>query len=364
MNGEMTSQERILAAARRQSYDRVPVCPKLLAFNVAHVGPEPIARLIDETDPCWLAAIGTEMEYYIGKQGRERVTEYREDGLIHTVLETPKGDLHRSVRFDPARGTGWAVEDFFKDIGDIDKFLSIPYEPADPDLSDYLSHSALLGENGIVQVSIPSAINLPAGWFEPMSFNIYSVEERDRILHLIETVNERIVRFMSRAAEMGVEYFWMYGPEYAGPPLMHPRCYEIFARPFDQEIVDAVHAHGAILHTHMHGKVWEVLEPLIGTGMDVISPIEAPPMGNVDVRHALERFGSRVCFAGNLDDYEVIGKGDLELVRRRAEEAVRAWNDSGGHFILGGTDDTANTLEIVEGFLEMGRVSREFSIPR
>jgi hypothetical protein len=321
-------------------------------------------ELLDRTDPVWAVSIMGGMASFLGREGERRSSTTAVNGDTVTVLETPLGPLRRVTRSDPVRETTWAIEDFFKETSDIEKFLSVQYEPAEPNLDEYRSASLLVGHRAAIFARIPSAINMPAGWFDPETFNILSVEERDTILDLLETVNRRIVDQVLRAAEMDTEYFWMYGPEYAGPPLMHPRCYDIFSRPFDQEIAEAIHAHGGILHTHMHGRVWEVLDSLTQSGTDVISPLEAPPMGNVHLPDVLARYGDRSAFMGNLDDYAVIGSGNLELVRKRVREAVIARNDTKGSLLLGGTDGTpVDTQEMAQAYLEMGRLSRELSSP-
>ena len=359
----MTSRERILAAVRHEPHDRVPVCPRLNPFCVRKMGLPLANQLMDQTDPCWFVGIGG-LEIYFGKEVHDRVSTTQRGGEVQTTIHTPMGDLRSVRRPDRERGTTWEVEDFFKDGSDAEKFLSVPYEPAEPDLEAYLADTLLVADRGIVKAGIPSALNLPAGWFDPQTFNLYSIERRDLILELLEVANERVVRFASQAAELGVEWFWMFGPEYAGPPLMHPCCYDIFARPFDEQLVAAVQERGAIHHTHMHGSVRQVLDSLVRSGTDIVSPLEAPPQGDVDLPEVLGTYGKRVCLMGNLDDYSVLGSGDLELVRERAERAVLAWNETGGDLLLGGTDDATNSPDMAEAFLEMSRVSRELSAPR
>jgi hypothetical protein len=359
----MTSRERILAAVRHQPHDRVPVCPRLNPFCVNQIGLALANQLLDRTDPCWFVQIGG-LEIFLGKAVHDRVSTTERGGRVCTTISTPLGELRRVQRLDPERRTTWEVEDFFKDQADVERFLSLPYRPAEPDLEEYSTARVLVGERGVVKACISSALCLPAGWFDPETFNLYSIQRRDLILELLEVVNERVVRFASRAAELGVEWFWMAGPEYAGPPLMHPRCYDVFARPFDEQLVAAVQAHGAVHHTHMHGSVRQVLDSILRSGTDVISPLEAPPQGDVSLPEVLATFGRRVCLMGNLDDYGLLGAGDLPAVRRRAAEAVHAWNDTGGDLLLGGTDDATQSPAMAEAFLEVARISRELSVPR
>jgi uroporphyrinogen decarboxylase len=69
------------------------------------------------------------------------------------------------------------------------------------------------------------------------------------------------------------------------------------------------------------------------TDVDLINPLEVPPMGDVDLAETKRARGRRMTLMGNLHTTDVMLRGTPELVKRRALEAMRDAGHGGG-FIL------------------------------
>jgi len=66
-----------------------------------------------------------------------------------SVLHTPAGNLRQVTKKDPSVNTTWVAEHYCKTTADVDRALSVPYEPALYDASDYPRVLAELGDHGL-----------------------------------------------------------------------------------------------------------------------------------------------------------------------------------------------------------------------
>lgn len=322
----MTSKERILAAMRFEKVDRVPVSP----WHFGKLDPEsPLAKeLLAKTD--WIHSVGSGGNPILGKSA---IVESECVGEITTtVIHTPKGDL--TSRYQRTEITGATVEFFFKGPEDISKLLSIPYEPPDFDLTDYFDWKTRIGDEGLMMVGLNNGVAVPASWFSPEDFCLAWADAPDLIEELTAVATERLTAYAHRLCRAGVEAFRIIGGEYASVQL-GPDAFKRLCVPYDRELVNAIHKHGAVAHYHNHGPVMRYLEDFSAIGMDCLDPLESPPWGDCDLGQARRRLGDRVCFQGNLDDMEVINQLPTEEVLSIARERLEAAGDRG--FILGGT---------------------------
>jgi len=322
----MTSRERILAAMRFEKVDRVPVSP----WGFAKIGLDsPLGEeLLRKTDI--VADTGVGGDPILGGAAR-RISEQLGDTTV-TVLRTPKGDL--TSRFRRTEITGATVEFFLKEPDDIEKVLSIPYEPPNLDPSNYFRLRERIGDEGLAMVGMGNGVAIPASWFSPEGFCLAWADAPDLVEKLTAVATERLIAWVERLCEMGVQVFRIVGGEYASVQL-GPDGFKRLCVPYDRELVRAIHRHGAIAHYHNHGPVMRFLEDFAEIGMDSLDPLEAPPWGDADLREARRRLGDRVCFLGNLDDMEIVNRLPTEEVLAIARERLDAAGDRG--LLLGGT---------------------------
>lgn len=322
----MTSRERILAAMRLEKVDRVPVSP----WHFCKVDPDsPLGReLLAKTD--LIQDCGAGGDWLLGKA--VQMESDQQGDTTTTVIHTPKGDLVSRHRYTEV--TGATVEFFLKSVEDIEKLLSIPYEPPEIDLSAYRRWQERIGDEGLVMIGFGTGVSVPASWFSPEGFCLAWADAPDMVEKLTAVATERLVGYVDRLCREGVDAFRMVGGEYASVQL-GPEGFERLCIPYDRAVVDVIHRYGAIAHYHNHGPVMRYLEYFAEIGIDSLDPLEAPPWGDVDLREARNRLGDRICFVGNLDDMEVIDKLPTEQVVAIARERLEAAGDRG--FILGGT---------------------------
>jgi uroporphyrinogen-III decarboxylase len=143
----------------------------------------------------------------------------------------------------------------------------------------------------------------------------------------------RLVEWFDWLTTCGVvSVFGFAGAEYVAPPLMHPRYFRDWVTAPMKQITKCIHAAGGLVHVHSHGPLNIILEQFGEMGSDVLHPIEAPPMGNVELADAKRRIGGRVSLEGNIQIGDIYA-GEEHEVRDAVKRAIDAAAPGGG-FVL------------------------------
>ncbi|MDH7568383.1 MAG: uroporphyrinogen decarboxylase family protein [Armatimonadota bacterium] len=345
----MTSRERLLAAIRGDRVDRVPVAP----FGLGRLDPnsEICRELIARTDP--FISPGAGGDPFLGSAVPTTTTV--EGDVTTTVFHTPKGNLTRRWRRTAA--TAAQVEYPLRTPADVEKALAMPYAPPAINLKPYREWKERVGDEALVMVGLANAICTPASWFSPEDFCLAWADAPDVLRQLCQVASDRLLAFVTRLLDEGVDAFRIVGGEYASVQL-GPEAFRALVTPFDTELVDLIRRRGAIAYYHNHGKVMQYLEMLADLGIDALDPLEAPPWGDTDLREAMRRIGDRVCLVGNLDDMEIINQWPTDEVLALARERLAAAGNR--HFILGGTASGTYTEHGARNFIAMAEmVARE-----
>ena len=340
----MTSRERLLAAISLKKPDRVPISTyELSGYNsLSFWNREPSYRnlmdMIREKTDCvcmwgqgsnWGAANSA---YPSRIEVHEiRGADYTEK---HLVLHTPKGELTATHRIYDRVFTVWATERWCKTTGDIDKYLSIPFEPVAFDNSDYARIKGEVGERGIIMscAADPACLAM-----ELMEFGAAMVWAATETAHFAKTVEELHRRNMVNLENMlksrVVDLYRIYGPEYLTPPYLPPSHFARFVTPYLREMTELIHRYGGRVRIHSHGKIGKVLDEMLSCGADALDPCEAPPDGDISLRELKRRTAGKMCLFGNiqLKALEHAGAGEIrEIVRLCLDEA----KEGGGYVIM------------------------------
>jgi hypothetical protein len=346
----MDSRERLLCAFACETPDRVPVAP----FGFGHVDPdgEMGQQLIRETDI--IANLGGAGGWFWGTAGQtSQVTEGRTTTITY---HTPQGDL---VQVNRSTDITHATVKFpCRTADDIAKVLSVPYEPAPPDPTQYRQWDARLGGDGLPLVGFNDAICTPAMLFSPEDFALLWVDAPDAFMTLLNAAQERCLVAAQAACEAGIKGFRIIGGEYASTQL-GPYAYRQTVTEPDQALIKVMHDYGATVYYHNHGPVMKYLEMFAEIGMDAADCFEAPPWGDCDLVAAKRVLQGRVCMVGNLDDMEVIDKLDAATVAQIARQRLQEAGPDG--FVLGGTASGTYTERAARNFLVMAAVAREMA---
>jgi len=266
--------------------DRVPIFIRgvypFAAERVAQFGPgyEPLVEYVRENcDQIHFWGVGAGFLYSSDKaaQPEMRILEKRSDyELSEYFIETPKGPLTAHI----ARSSGqprYMVKNYVETEEDVEKALSLPFEPVRPNLADFHRLDRIIGKRGIVLPQIGNATGRLLSLLGTERLAIWSVEKRSLIHRILGAVNERIYDLVRLLLEGGVgPVIGMLGEEIATPPMLSPRDFYDFVVAYDKPIIELIHSYGRLAHMHCHGNLSQILEMFLEMGLDSTHP---PPRG-------------------------------------------------------------------------------------
>ncbi len=222
---------------------------------------------------------------------------------------TPKGEL-TSTRLVSLKGKPGMQETYFlKDENDIEKYLSLPMPPVGGETDSFFKLKQEIGNRGILEASL--GFN-PGGnvviIFGSETFAILSITHRNLIHQLLEREAQITIQRVKYLLDAGVgPFFNMAGQEYIAPPLHGPRDFHDFNVAYDKRITDLIHDAGGRVHVHCHGSIRTILREFVEAGVDVLHPVEPPPLCDCPAKTAKEAFKDTICIEGNIqiaDMYE------------------------------------------------------------
>ncbi|MEX0775870.1 MAG: uroporphyrinogen decarboxylase family protein [Phycisphaeraceae bacterium] len=329
---KMTRRQRMQAIYAGQIPDRsaIKVWGAEPGQRCAHPAFEPVRDLaVARSD--LLITLGFDLHHvYCGQHGktlyevRQQKTaspDWVEEILIY---HTPRGDL-REVNYIGTHGQpGYEVEFPLKEPDDIGKLLSMPYEPCPIDVQRFRAADVAVGDAGIAQYHLDNPLCALQRIIGPENFALWSFEAQDLMLEAVRVFAGRLQDQVKRALAAGVTgpFGWV-GPELCIPPLMPMSAFEKFVFAIDKPTIDLIHEGGARVWVHCHGKMGPVLERFVAMGVDVLNPLEPPPMGDLTLAEAFGRVGNRVALEGNLETHDIMTVAP-DVLRDKIHEALDA----------------------------------------
>ncbi|MFW6154652.1 MAG: uroporphyrinogen decarboxylase family protein [Planctomycetota bacterium] len=317
MPATMTSRERLVALLRGEPTDRIgvhvmgvrPWTDWWMAGRHPSYGPVIRAVAAKADLP---AAIGFETGFFDSAAEIDRTRSVEpvpgHTGVAHRItrVRTPDGALRQVYAVDTANPLPMPVEHFIKTPADLDRFLALPYVPVRPDIEPIVALDRRIGDRGIVMVGLGSD---PIGQVHQLlgseRMAIWACEHRDGIHRLLAEMLRRKLDVVEAFAATGLARqlpvcFMHTGAEAAVPPLHGPADFRDFVTRYDTPLHEAIHAIGGFVRVHCHGSVGKVLDDFVAMGVDMLHPVEAPPMGDITLPDAKRRAAGRMTLEGNL----------------------------------------------------------------
>ncbi|HBG26883.1 MAG: hypothetical protein A2Y10_11305 [Planctomycetes bacterium GWF2_41_51] len=340
----MNSRERLLKVLNGEIPDRVPVSTyELCGFNSkAFENNDPsyyelMQKIRQDTDCVCMweplsnvkfleSSFPVEMEI---RQSRENDAQ-----IINKIIHTPKGDITNTTKVIDNVHTVWQTEHWCKNVDDVEKALSVPYEPAEYDISDYQRIKNEVGSNGIIMASLADALCFAADLMNFGDYTVWAMTDTDHFIKTLERIHSRIMENLKRMLDVNVvDLYRICGPEYASPPYMPPQLFEKFVVPFVSEMTELIHSKGAKVRLHCHGKINKILDLICKTGCDAIDPCEAPPDGDIELSEVKKRISSKICIFGNIQ-LKLLETADTENIKMAVQNCMNAAKKDGRYIIM------------------------------
>lgn len=342
----MTSRQRLLTALRRGTPDRVPVTMyEFSPFNTQEwFNQEPSYAALIELERQWgdsfVRAPVDDLPILLGDPNNVHGSQSRHaDGTIvkTTEIDTPKGRLRAVTRRDPGLMTNWQVEPLIKSDQDIERVLAMPDPPCPIDVARLRELETRVGEQGVMLFSLGDALGHVVGLFDFEDFVLRACSDDGPIRALLDKAQEQVLRAI-RACNQAVREacIRLWGPEYAGAPLMNPAVYfRRYVVERDRQATELIHAGGNFSVIHCHGRLRALLDMILEIGADALEPVETLPMSTADVTLAdvKARLGERMCVMGAVQSL-VLETGSPEQMHDHIRQALQAGAPGGGFVLL------------------------------
>ena len=132
------------------------------------------------------------------------------------------------------------------------------------------------------------------------------------------------LEFARAQVEAGAD---MIGVGDAAASLVGPQIYEEFVRPYEQRLVDGLHAMGTRVRLHICGNIRRILPGVGSLGCDMVDIDSMVPL-----EQARQEMGPKVVLAGNLDPVKTLRNGSPEGITAAIAECHR---QAGARYIVG-----------------------------
>ena len=189
--------------------------------------------------------------------------------------------------------------------------------------------------------------------FETFSLALY--EDPDLVLELNTRVGELVLSMFEHFASCdAVDALW-YSDDiaYASGLMVAPAVLDRYFFPWLKRIGTLARSSGKPLIYHSDGILYDVMETLIGAGVDALHPIEPKAMDLADVK---QRFGDRLCLMGHVD-VDLLSRGTVEEVKAQVRANLEVAAADGGYCIGSGNSIPEDVK--YENYMAMLEAARE-----
>ena len=171
--------------------------------------------------------------------------------------------------------------------------------------------------------SLASMMRTPQTWM----MDLVDGDNRENVKKLLEYCVDATSQFIRLMAETGA-HMTSNGDSPAGPEMISPDMYEMFALPYEKRIAEQAHKKGMPYTLHICGNTTPILERMLTTGADAVDLDY-----KTDIETAHDICKDKLAFIGNLDPSGVIALGTPQMVSEKTLELLKIYSDS-PRFIL------------------------------
>ena len=252
-----------------------------------------------------------------------------------SICHTPQGDLQSVTQTTPDIYTTWRVEHWCKTLADVDKALSVPYQPASYDASDLTRVRAELGDHGLVMASIGDPAYLAADLMSFQDYLMWASLETTHFARTVDILAGRVMENLRRQLDCCVvDVYRIVGPEYFTPPYLSPAMFKRFIVRHVTEMTRLIQARGGKVRLHCHGRIGRVLDMILETGCDGLDPCEPPPDGDIALDEVKRRCLEKgVSVWGNIE-LKLLEQGMPDEVRAEVRRIMSQAKEGGGFVLM------------------------------
>jgi uroporphyrinogen decarboxylase len=352
---EMTSRERLLAAIRHETPDRVPICfrgvkpldirwnsrfERILGLQEMGVDDKLSIRVP------WVYHPEVQVKQWWERRAGDRYP------LIAKELQTPKGALRLVVRetadYAPedlllVADHNWprGVEFPIKGRDDLERLRFLLRDPRKADLSGFREHARALksfavAHGVLTEGTLPSISDTLFSLCGPHAVLYQVMDDRDFVTMLLRMIHEWTLWQLEILLDLGIDTIYSQGcyetTEFWSPQMIR----ELFLS-LRKEAAAWIHQAGSKFHYFTQTGIMPLLDDYRQAGIDILSALDPLGVGGarlaVNLAETKRRIGDRICLWGGVDPEHTIELGSVEDIRAAVRSAIEACAPGGG-FVL------------------------------
>jgi len=155
-------------------------------------------------------------------------------------------------------------------------------------------------------------------------------EKCERLLAMVEERMNQAIRHLAAAGADAIMFAEDWGTQ--DQLFVPPDIWRRMFRPGFERLCATAHAHGIFVIMHSCGYLYEVIDDMIATGIEVFQ-FDQPQLYGIDT--LAEEFGSRTTFWSPVDIQKTLQTRDPELIEADAKAMIELLGAGGGGFIAG-----------------------------
>jgi len=392
----MSPRQRLLTALRRGRPDRVPCSPHIIRWIRHHWGctcPDHQAKMADDFGLDLLIQYGAytwqsvSNDYVYAPGGGYSFNAYALYGdlpdvsvelrvenrpkhvLTYRTFHTPAGELRDVIQWarpDMGYGDGpnpHRVEPLVKSTADLPALGFLFPPPRKDVLADIPLTLERIGERAVVMAT---DCTHPGCWameaLGPEGMLTASISEPALLKGVCRLGMDQHLRNLRAMLDRKMDVVWGSWFQAGASTGWSPAAFRELFLPLVKEAVELAHEYGALYVYQDDGKMKHSLPCLVEIGVDAISGLQPPDVGDVVLREVKQQYGKRVALVGGLDPVYTFDMGTPDAVRRAVRQAIDDAAEGGGYIL--GTAEAIAPETPAESLHAASEAARQFGVYR
>ncbi len=158
------------------------------------------------------------------------------------------------------------------------------------------------------------------------------IESPDKCKEILDYFTENCIAWSVAQIKRGCDAIKISSP-YAGGSFISREHYKEFIFPYEKRLADAVKAAGGYIYTHTCGSIGDRLDLIVESGVSGIECLDPPPLGNVELKDAIDAWQDKIFIKGNVDSVNTLLLKSRDGVIQDIEQILAEGSKASGYIM-------------------------------